>query len=269
MPGRRRMAERHASWVYAVVPASAPSLPVITGVADEPVRLVTHGDIAAVTGSVNAADVDEEAWRRRLNDLAWLEHAARSHHRVVARCFETAPAVPFRLATVYRNDQRVADMLAQRDRELAQALATVARRAEWGVQVFRPPPQDHHDDPSAVDYNPARPGTSYLMRRRAQRSAVEIRRRSAAEAADEVHAIFQQLAVAAARTPPTNRPAGHPGGQEGRMVLNAAYLIGDDRRDDVAAAARELGERHPALQLRVTGPWPAYSFVEIGEGVPA
>jgi hypothetical protein len=263
------MVEHPASWVYAVVPASTASLPGVTGVADEPVRLVTHGDIAAVTGSVDAADVDEEAWRRRLNDLAWLERAARSHHRVVARYFETAPTVPFRLATVYHDDQRVADMLAHRDRELAHALATIARRAEWGVQAFSPPHRDQHDHPPAVDHAPARPGTAYLMRRRAQRSAAETRRRSAAEAAEEVHAAFQRLAAAAARTPPTHRPAGHPGGQEGRMVLNAAYLIDDDRRDEVARATRELGERHPLLRLRVTGPWPAYSFVEIGEEVPA
>ena len=48
------------------------------------------------------------------------------------------------------------------------------------------------------------------------------------------------------------------------MVLNAAYLVSDERAREFTAAVADLTARHRFLQLTLTGPWPAYSFV--GEG---
>jgi hypothetical protein len=255
------MSEQPANWVYAVVPSPAPaSLAATPGVAGEPVRVVTRGDLCAVVGSISAHDVEEEVLRQHLSDPAWLEQAVRAHHRVVAACFDAVPTVPFRLATIYHDDQRVGDLLAQRHDELAAALEAVAGRAEWGVQAFTALPAASELQ-SEVDEDPARPGTAYLLRRRAQRSAAESVRRSATDAAERLHVGLAQVAAATTRQPPANRPVP---GQAGQMVLNAAYLVDGRRRDDFAAAARDLGEQHPALRLRVTGPWPAYSFVEIG-----
>ena len=44
------------------------------------------------------------------------------------------------------------------------------------------------------------------------------------------------------------------------MVLNAAYLVADESADEFVAAVSDLAARHPAVQLTLTGPWPAYSF---------
>jgi Gas vesicle synthesis protein GvpL/GvpF len=44
-------------------------------------------------------------------------------------------------------------------------------------------------------------------------------------------------------------------------VLNAAYLVSDHRADAFRAAAADLRDEHPSVQLTLTGPWPAYSFV--------
>jgi hypothetical protein len=44
------------------------------------------------------------------------------------------------------------------------------------------------------------------------------------------------------------------------MVLNAAYLVADERADELAGAVAGLTARRPAVRLTLTGPWPAYSF---------
>jgi hypothetical protein len=44
------------------------------------------------------------------------------------------------------------------------------------------------------------------------------------------------------------------------MVLNAAYLLDDDRAAGFASQVEALGGRHPRLRLELTGPWPPYSF---------
>ena len=48
------------------------------------------------------------------------------------------------------------------------------------------------------------------------------------------------------------------------MVLNAAYLVADERAGEFAAVVADLTARHRFIQLTLTGPLPAYSFV--GEG---
>jgi hypothetical protein len=260
------MTDQPPTWVYAVVPAvPAGLLAETTGVVGEPVRSVPRGAVCAVVGSVGAREADPVALRRRLADPAWLEHAARSHHRVVARCAAAVPTVPFRLATVYHSDDRVVELLAARGAELAAALATVGRRAEWGVQAFTVRPEPAGGGPAA-GADPDRPGTAYLLRRQAHQSVAEAARWSAAESAERVQAALRPLAAAVAQRPLTGRP---PSGQDGPLVLDAAYLVDDHRRDEFTGAVRELPARHPALRLRLTGPWPAYSFVGLAEPAAA
>jgi hypothetical protein len=254
------MSESLVTWVYAVLAdgaAAGTGLP--CGVAGEPVRVVSRAGLCAAVGSVDAGEVSEEAMRRNLGDATWVERAVRGHHGVVAALFQGAPTVPFRLATVYHDDQRVRDMLAHRRRELAEALSLVGGRSEWGVQALTATTASERSgaDPAAGG---GRPGTSYLLRRKAERSAREAARRSAADAALTIHSGLDRLAAAARQSAPGRLPAG----QRGQMVLNACYLVADQRRDEFTAAAHDLAERH-LLRVRVTGPWPAYSFVELGK----
>jgi hypothetical protein len=255
------MSEAEATWVYAVVPEdSVVGAATPAGVAGEPVRVVSRAGLSAVVGSVDAAEVAEATLRRNLADEFWLERAVRSHHHVVATFFRAAPTVPFRLATVYRDDRRVLNMLDQRRAELADALAVVAGRAEWGVQALTVgPPHAAVAAPAAGDVG--RPGTSYLLRRKAERSARDAARRSAADAALAIHSALEDLAMAVRQSPPGRVPPG----QQGQMVLNACYLVDDHRREEFTQTTRDLAGQHPSLRLRTTGPWPAYSFVELGK----
>ena len=58
-------------------------------------------------------------------------------------------------------------------------------------------------------------------------------------------------------------PAQAPGlsGQTAPMVLNAAYLVAEERAGEFAAAVDDLTGRHRSVRLGLTGPWPGYSFV--------
>ena len=75
--------------------------------------------------------------------------------------------------------------------------------------------------------------------------------------AQTVDAELARLSVSARRYPPQ---APDLAGRSATMVLNAAYLVADERADEFVAAVGELAARHPAVQLTLTGPWPAYSF---------
>lgn len=258
-----------ATWLYAVTTAPADGGPPkaltgVAGVAGEPVRLVVGSGLAAVVGSVPLSDFDEEALRDHLEDLRWLERAARAHHYVINEAARHGQVVPLRFATLYHDDDRVRAMLEERREDLTDTLSRVTGRTEWGVKAYA--------DPRAFVPGPAeptgggdRPGTAYLMRRRAQRQERETAQDRATERAAEIHTALAALAVATAAHPPQDTALA---AYEGWMVLNNSYLVPDTATDGFTATVGALRERYPDISLELSGPWPPYSFTAPPEGSP-
>ncbi|MFI0776599.1 GvpL/GvpF family gas vesicle protein [Streptomyces sp. NPDC021212] len=251
--------EALATWLYAVTAAREESAAPagLTGVADEPVRLVGNAGLAAVVGSVPLDDFGEEPLRAHLEDLPWLERAARAHHRVIGRAAGYGQVIPLRFATIYHDDGRVRTMLQERRDDFTATLARVAGRTEWGVKAYVDPRAFLPDPGDEVASGGDSPGTDYLLRRRAQRDDKETAHLRATERAEEIHTALAALAAATATHPPQDaRLAAY----EGWMVLNNSYLVPDDRTEEFTAAVTGLGERYPDVDLELSGPWPPYSF---------
>lgn len=262
-------------WVYAVARAIDDDwLEGFTGLDGRPVRTVAAAGLTAAVTTVRLAEFGEVALRRHLEDMAWLEAAARAHHKVIGNVAGHEPVVPMRLATVYQDDGGVAAMLAGRQADLAAALDRVTARAEWGVKVF--PAETGSGTASRAGIGgtgaggtrpPAgRPapgaGAAYLSRRRQELSAAERARRACAASAEEIHGTLSQLAATAQLR---NPQAPQLSGRNQQMILNGAYLVDDSRSQAFASAVRELAARHPGVRVELTGPWPPYSFAALPE----
>ncbi|HEY8471729.1 MAG TPA: GvpL/GvpF family gas vesicle protein [Natronosporangium sp.] len=266
------MAESTGVCVYAVVPdpgdragRAGTALAGVRGWASEPVRLVTADGLAAAVGTIPAELAGGDRLQRRLADPGWLAFAVRAHHRVVEACFRAMPTVPFRMGTVYQHEASVRELLTERATQLRAALAVVDGRCEWGVKVYHRAPPEPARQPSTVGAGGAdRPGTAYLLQRRAERANREQARVAAALAAARLDAALAALAVAVERP----AAAGYPGDAPAPM-LRASYLVDAARSDQFTGAVRALAAQHAAVQVRLTGPWPAYSFVGgVEAGVP-
>jgi gas vesicle protein GvpL/GvpF len=260
--GPTAMTEQHATWVYAVVPAAVPAPQIPAGISGEPVRLLAHDGIAAAVGSVSRGEIGEGELLNHIRDPAWLERAARRHHRVVCALAEAVPTVPFRLATVYHEDGGVRRFLEEGRQRLLTALETVTNRTEWGVQAYvtTAPPSPPVEQ---VGSQPGGPGTAYLLRQREKRTERERERLRIWEAVDRIESSLMPFAVASRTQPPAG--AG-PQPAKSSMVMNVSYLVDDGLRADFVATAQRLEGTFPGVWLRVTGPWPGYSFVDVDGG---
>src|SRR5258707_14953842 len=128
-------------WVYAVTAdLGAEHLSGLTGVAGEPVRVVTEAGLGAVVGSVDQAVFGEESLTSLLTDLATVEMVGRAHHQVIASTASAGPVVPLRLATTYPDDATIRMLLAARRAELTEMLQDFTGRQEWGVKLYVEPP---------------------------------------------------------------------------------------------------------------------------------
>lgn len=254
------MTESLCVWIYAIADDAAPAFtggPI--GVGGGAARPLRAAGLMAIVGSVARSEFGEAALRQNLEDLDWLERTARAHHEVIETVAKERPVVPMRLATVYSSEEAAAGMLRERADDLRQALTRLTGRSEWGVKGHVAMPDDGAAGQHSETGDPASgPGAAYLRRRRAQLTARQDARQEAVASAQAVHAELSRLSASARVYPPQSPEiAGHPG----VMVLNAAYLVAEDRAEEFGAAVTELAARHGALRLTLTGPWPAYSFV--------
>ncbi|HEX7744841.1 MAG TPA: GvpL/GvpF family gas vesicle protein [Micromonosporaceae bacterium] len=244
--------QESGAWLHGVI-GERDRLPEITGIEGQPVREIRAGGLTAVVSPVSLTQYGEDALRRNLEDLGWLERTARAHHLVVDALSRTGPVVPARLATVYSDEGRVAAVLAERSMELRAALDRVTDRAEWGVKGYLVPA----GAPQAEPAGPGGAGTAYLRKRRAQLMARDEGQQAAARDAAVVHAALSERAVASRRHAPQDRRLS---GADTAMVLNGAYLVDSARADEFADLVEVLAGRYPAVRLQITGPWPPYSF---------
>src|SRR5690606_28119598 len=117
-----------------------------TGVAGAPVRGVVAGDLTALVSTVSTVKTDEygeAALRSGPADRAWAQATAQAHHDVVDRAARTAPTAPVRVATLYRDDARVAEILNAHGARFAAILDRITGRSEWNVAAYASPETLH------------------------------------------------------------------------------------------------------------------------------
>ena len=196
-----------------------------------------------------------------MRDLDAVSRCAVAHSAVIAHCARRHPVLPFRLLTLFSSDDRALAQVRRRRVAIARRLAGVAGRAEWGVQA-----RLEAGDGAAArrERTAARretaglsPGTRFLELRRRQREAARGITGGARAAATSLHRALARHADAARQRAPVSadgRPA---------LLLDAAYLVPATRaarfRQAVRAQAAQAADK--GLHVRLTGPWPPYSFV--------
>jgi hypothetical protein len=293
----------HVVWVYAITDGLSPDqLAGLSGVGGEHVRAVTEAGLAAVVGSVDAAEFGEEARTSLLSDLASIERLGRAHHQVIACVAADGPVLPLRLATVYPDDQTVRTLLARSSAEFAVMLASFRGTEEWGVKVYAGLQADSDASGGAASVTSAAPAAWPGPGTRGDWPEASLRgsgargkgsgtpagappqaedplgtgrettapregQRRAEPAWDDVEAYAEMIDRALSGIAVATRR--HPGadprleGPEKYLVLNAAYLLNVERATEFAAVARALARVHDGVRADLTGPWPPYSFADL------
>jgi hypothetical protein len=249
-------------YVYGVV--EQPLATEVPGIDSRLVRWVSTSGLTAAVSDVPEAEFGEVALNAGLQDMGWLGPRAVAHQVVNARLQELADAlVPLAFGTVFRDDERVREMLREQAVLLKKRLQTVRGRAEWVLALHQLEPQDAG---SVVQASPALqsltaqietslPGRAHLLRRRLAELERDEARRLQSDAAEQVLASLRAVAADVYPEPlPTDTLE--------KPLLRASVLVGraDEARfvdlvDNLRATWPE-----PTYRLLLTGPWPAYRF---------
>jgi hypothetical protein len=249
-------------WVYAIARANgvADRSAGLRGVADEPVREVVGGDLAAVVGTVRLDEFREEGLRRNFGEADRFADRARAHNAIVSAVRGGGPVLPVRPATIYRDDRRVCQLLLNEHEDIDMALRRISGRDELGVKAYADPKSlaiqgDLIHSESTEGFSAA----AHLLRRRRQLAAQHEGYRLATAEADRIHAVLLRCAVDGKRKSPIDES---PSGKGPWTVLNGSYLVDGDVVGLFMETITALEKSTARVTLEVTGPWPPYSFAE-------
>ncbi|MEI5032037.1 GvpL/GvpF family gas vesicle protein [Streptomyces sp. VB1] len=250
------------SYVYAVGregPALDGLAARLPGVDGRPLRPVGGGGLCALVSPVPADTFSERGLTAQMEDLDRLEAVARAHHAVVDAAFAETSVLPMRLATVYLDDTRVADMLVRQRSEFQELLGRLEGHVELGVKVYADPrtAAATASAPAAATPSGGGAGRAYLRQRQAQqRDSQDVYR-----AASDLAARAARLAEGVAASRAVHRPQqGQLAARAGVNVANEAYLVPREHTAQLHRDLSALAEGTPGVAIEVTGPWAPYSF---------
>ncbi|MGW7367024.1 GvpL/GvpF family gas vesicle protein [Streptomyces sp. NPDC054841] len=250
------------TYVYGVAQEAAgleDAVAGLAGIGGAPVRLLagTHdGGLVLVVSSAPSRDFQEDALKRHLEDLDWLESVARTHNGVIEAVTASTTVLPLRLATVYLDDDRARNVLDAQRGTFADRLSRLAAHVEWGVKIYVEPSAV----PVAVEPAPPQelsPGRAYLRTRKAQRSVRDTVYEAAQTAAERVETAGRKHAADRARH---RVQQGELATAPGENVVNDAYLVPQDRAEEFRTEVSRAADGLEGVRVELTGPWAPYSF---------
>lgn len=252
---------RTATYLYCIVHAAkAPALaraPAGIPGAGRPMALAAGKSLWVVVAEVPLEIYGPDALETALRDMRWVARIAMAHESVVEYFSRRrgSTVVPMKLFTMFSTADRAIDQTRARTREIASVVKRIAGCEEWGVRITRQPP------PVARGAARARrtdSGAAFLAAKKQTRDAARDVLRMAAEAAQRAYDTLAAIARDARRRDEV------PQGAESPPLLDAAFLVPAERRATFKASAKRLaaGSAAAGAELTVTGPWPAYNFVQ-------
>lgn len=249
-----------ATYVYCIVKAAAkPSLAKVpSGLpgAGRPRVLPAAPSIWIIVAEVPLEAYGPEPLERQLGDLDWVGRVALAHERVVEHFARRAAltVIPMKLFTMFSSPDRAVADITKRKTMIAAAIRRIAGAEEWGVRVMR-------SAPSAVASAPAERVTSGAAFLAAKKRTRDDAQRAKVAAADVAAEAFGRLAAVARDV--RRRGEAPPAGATSPL-LDAAFLVPAARRERFKTAASREAARCAAAgaQLTLSGPWPAYNFVQ-------
>lgn len=200
---------------------------------------------------------------QRLNDVAWLSPRVLAHQTAVEQLATQLPFFPAHFGTLFARLENLAAVVQANRRTLTRFFADEARHIEWGVKCFVNWPAAvaaFQQQGEPAEPNGAAAGLNYLRRKKMIRDRdMQVR--------DWLQAQLEQLqreaGSLAIRVQQRDTKA-IPNEGDWECMANLAVLIPrgqDGALRDWAGKFQPSVQAAARFQVRVTGPWPLYSFL--------
>jgi hypothetical protein len=206
----------------------------------------------------------ESALAAGMQNLDWVGRRAVAHEAVVEHFLASPAVLPLQLFTLFTSDERALEYLARERARIDAILQRLDGQFEWGLRLSfdekaaRLAVEQTHRTGKARRGS-SETGAAYLARKRDLFDVTRVQLTKAQGAAGRLYRAMSREATDARRRTATEQAT--PGS---RLLLDAAFLVPARRTGAFRTALRQQARQltGSGLVVSLTGPWPAYNFVD-------
>jgi len=253
-------------YLFGLVPAATATVPAGAGVDGvHPLERLALGGLTAIVSTVSRREFVGPEAEERLRDLAWVGPRALRHQAVIRDLMDRGPVVPVRFATLFSDAENLRARITRHQAILLAFLERTRDQAEWSVKAL-------YDRKSALvritertlaeratELTALAPGRRYFEERKLREVVESELSTTLAEACRWLYGRLSEMATEACEG---RLQTQEQSGLTLDMAANWAFLIARSALDTFKQRVDALsGAGNPGgLQLRMSGPWPPYSF---------
>lgn len=222
-------------------------------------------EIVAVYSRVSLEDFCGPSAESRLQDVAWIGPRACRHEEVIEQVMRHSPVFPTRFGTIFSSTQRLEQLLKIHYGTIFQFLEQTHNKEEVALKGFVDRDQAKKTlvtaalDGEAERLAELSPGMRYFQKKQTLSGAEKDLNRHLKEVLEAIWNDFKNYATDFSERKLMSREAT---GLEVDMVLNWAFLLARDSKEDFRERVNQARDDHAKLGLtfELSGPWPPYSF---------
>ncbi len=232
-----------------------------------------HG-LEAVISKVSLEEFGsgDEIQKKAREDLNWIKEKAIAHEEVVEEVMSwndnSSGLIPMRFGIIFKQETGLQETLNKDYSRIKETLEKVRGKEEWGVKVYLKDrkgfEQEIKERSSLIKEKEkeiaALPeGMAFFMEEELKEIVSE---EMGKELNKYIEVFFESLRKHAAGSIKNKVLEKELTGRCEPMILNAAYLIPVEEKEDFKREAEGLNQKilEQGFYLEYTGPWPAYNF---------
>jgi len=231
-------------------------------------------ELEAVVSRVSLEEfLSEEIQKKAQEDLNWIKEKAVIHEKVIEEAMrkgdEFISIIPMRFGTVFKEEKSLEETLNRYYEHFKTTLERLEGKQEWSIKVYlvdkKRLEQKIKEKNEAIKEKEKEiaslpEGMAFFM----EEELKEVISREVEKKLNNIgELIFENLKKQAAEAARCKILERELTGRPELMVLNAAYLIAEERVEDFKKEIEELNQRvqSKGLFVECSGRWPAYNFI--------
>ncbi len=238
---------------------------------------LTHRELEAIVSKVSLEEFSSKSIQiKAQEDLTWIKEKAVVHEKITEEAMRNngkiLSLIPMRFGTIFKEEASLRETLSKDYSKIKEVLERIRGKQEWSVKAYlkdkRKFEQLTKEKNEAIKEKEREiadlpEGLAFFIEEELKEVISKEMDRELKNIGDVLFESLKKKTVDSIRKKILEKELT---GRSEPMVLNAAYLIGEEKIENFKKEAEDLNQKIQVqgFYLEYGGPWPAYNFTPLG-----
>ncbi|WP_179133906.1 GvpL/GvpF family gas vesicle protein [Halobacillus massiliensis] len=234
------------------------------------VQIKVFDELSAVICHVDESEYGEEVLEEKTDQMEWVQEKAFHHHEMLMKLNEEITIIPMKFCTIYQSENNLGKMINDHKSQMLSLLEQLDDKEEWNLKIYCDREKltkqvaDHNLNIKEKREEIAQmsKGRQYLESRKLDQYIEQEAEREQDQFGSALH---EKLTQWSAQDTVKKNWKRDVTGREEEMCWNSAYLVPLKDVENFLEIISEANKKNEdsGYILEITGPWPAYHFVNL------